>query len=69
MQKRWFGYQSVKFYGYKVSFGKHEMDEDCKKVIDGSVMPTTTKGMQSLLGATLFFKSHACNSIDKSANL
>ena len=69
MQKSWFGSPSVKFFGYKVSYGKHEMDEDRKKVIDDYVMPTTTKGMQSFLGAALFFKSHVGNFSDKSANL
>ena len=69
MQKSWFGSPSVKFFGYKVSYGKHEMDEDRKKVIDEYAMPTTMKGMQSFLGAALFFKSHVGNFSDKSANL
>ena len=55
MQKSWFGSPSVKSFGYKVSFGKHKMNEDCKEVIDEYAMPTTMKGMQYFLGAALFF--------------
>ena len=69
MQKSWIRSPSVKFFGYKVSFGKHEMYEERKKVIDEYVMPTTTKGMQSFLGAALFFKPQVGNFSDKSANL
>ena len=69
LKKSWFGSPSVKFFGYKVSFGKHQMDADCKKVIDEYAMPTTTKGMQSFLGAALFFKSHVANFSDQAANL
>ena len=57
MQKTWLGFASVKFFGYKVSFGKYEMDEDRKKAISEYTMPTTQKGMQRFLGAALFFKS------------
>ena len=69
MQKSWFGSPSVKIFGYKVSYGKHEMDEDRKKVIDVYAMPTTMKGRRSLLGAALLFKSHVGNFSDKFANL
>jgi len=57
MQKTWLGFSSVKFFGYKVSYGKYEMDEDRKKAISEFTMPTTQKGMQRFLGAALFFKS------------
>jgi len=56
MQKTWLGFSSVKFFGYKVSYGKYEMDEDRKKAISEYTMPTTQKGMQRFLGAALFFK-------------
>ena len=69
MQKSWFGSPSVKFFGYKGSFGEYEMNEDHKKVINEYAMSTTMKGMQSLLGSALFFKSHVGNFLDKSANL
>ena len=57
MQKTWLGFSSVKFFGYKVSYGKYEMDDDRKKTISEYTMPTTQKGMQRFLGAALFFKS------------
>ena len=56
MQKTWLGFSSVKFFGYKVSYGKYEMDEDRKKAISEYTMPTNQKGMQRFLGAALFFK-------------
>jgi len=56
MQKTWLGFSSVKFFGYKVSYGKYEMDEDRKKAIEEYTMPTSQKGMQRFLGAALFFK-------------
>ena len=61
MQNSWFGSPSVKLFGYKVSNGKHEMDEERMKGIDDYDLPTTTKSMQYFLGAALFFKSHICN--------
>ena len=57
MQKTWLGFSSVKFFGYKVSYGKYEMDDERKKTISEYTMPTTQKGMQRFLGAALFFKS------------
>ena len=57
MQKTWLGYSSVKFFGYKVSQGKYEMDDDRKKAIEEYSMPTSQKGMQRFLGAALFFKN------------
>ena len=61
MQKTWLGFSAVKFFGYKVSYGKYEMDEERKKSIDEFVMPTSQKGMQRFLGAALFFKSFVPN--------
>ena len=57
MSKSWFGFPSVKFFGYKVTYGKREMDADCKKAILEFQMPTCQREMQSFLGAALFFKS------------
>ena len=45
------------------------MDEERKKVIQDIAMPKTTKGMQSFLGAALFFKSHVANYSDHAAKL
>ena len=61
MSKSWFGFSSVKFFGYKVTYGKREMDEDRKKAILEFQMPTCQKEMQSFLGAALFFKSFVPN--------
>ena len=61
MQKTWLGFSSVKFFGYKVSYGKYEMDDDRKKAIDEFTMPTSQKGMQRFLGAALFFKGFVPN--------
>ena len=69
MPKSLFGSPSVKFFGNKVSYGKHEVDEDRKKFIDEYALPITMSGMQSFLGAALFFMSHVGNFSDKSSNL
>ena len=45
------------------------MDEERKKVIQDMVMPKTTKGMQSFLGAALLFKSNVANYSDHAAKL
>ena len=50
MPKSWFGFPSVKFFGYKVTFGKREMDEDRKKAILEFKMPSCQKEMQSFWG-------------------
>ena len=47
----------MKFFGYKVTYGKREMDEDRKKAIMDFQVPTSQREMQSFLGAALFFKS------------
>ena len=54
MSKSWFDFSSVKYFGYKVTYGKREMDENCKKVSMDFHMPTCQKEMQSFLGAALF---------------
>ena len=61
MSKSWFGFPSVKFFGYKVTYGKREMDADRKKAILEFQMPTCQREMQSFLGAALFFKSFVPN--------
>ena len=43
MQKSWLRSPRVKFFGYKATYVKHDMDEDCKKGIDEYAMPTTMK--------------------------
>ena len=61
MPKSWLGFSSVKFFGYKVTYGKREMDEDRKKAIVEFQMPSCQKKMQSFLGAALFLKSFVPN--------
>ena len=61
MTKSWFGFSLVKFFGYKVTYGKREMDEDRKKAIMDFQMPTCQREMQSFLGAALFSKSFVHN--------
>ena len=45
MPKSWFGFSSVRFFGYKVTYGKREMDEDRKKAIVEFEMPSCQKKM------------------------
>ena len=67
--KTWLGFESVKFFGYKVKHGTYELDEDRKKAIMECPMPTSVKGMQSFLGAALFFKNHVPNFSEKAHKL
>ena len=69
MPKSWFGFSSVKFFGYKISYGKREMDADRKKTMLEYTMPTSQKGMQRFLGAALFFKRYVANYSDVAAKL
>ena len=69
MSKTFLGFESVKFFGYKVSYGKYELDDDRKGAIMQCPMPRNVKQMQSFLGAALFFKSHIPNFSDKAAQL
>ena len=69
MSKSWFGFKSVKFFGYQISQGKYEMDADRKKSIMEFEMPTNQKSMQRFLGAAFFFKSFVANYSDVAATL
>ena len=53
--KSWIGFQIAKFFGYKVTPGKYELDEDRKQAVMDAPMPTNTKGMQRFLGVAVFF--------------
>jgi hypothetical protein len=59
--KTWLGFNQVKFFGYKVTPGKYEMDEDRKAKLMAIEMPKHTKAMQRFLGTALFFKSFVPN--------
>ena len=69
MAKSWFGFPSVKFFGYKISKGKYEMDADRKKTIMEFEMPTSQKAMMRFLGSALFFKSFVANYSDIASTL
>ena len=64
--KSWFGFSRVKYFGYRVSYGKNEIGEECKSAIKACQMPKTVKKMQSFQGAALFFKSFVANFSDLS---
>ena len=64
--KTWIGFETVKFFGYKISYNKYEMDEERKEAITKFLMPKTTKEMQRFLGTALFFKSFIENFSEKS---
>ena len=67
MSKTWLGFDSVKFFGYKISHGKYELDTDRKSSIMSCEMPTSQKSMMRFLGAALFFKSFVPNYSDIAA--
>jgi len=69
MPKSWMGFESIKFFGYKITDDKYELDVDRKKSIEEFEMPTSQKSMQRFLGAALFFKSFVANYSDVAAKL
>ena len=58
MAKTKLGYPECTFFGYKVSNGTYSLTEERKKTVTSLSMPKTQKQMQSLLGATVFFKNN-----------
>ena len=58
LKKSWFGVPEVSFFGYQVRNGSWDLSQERKNAINAMPMPNTTKGMQSFLGATLFFHQH-----------
>jgi hypothetical protein len=67
--KSWIGFQQVKFFGYKVTPGIYEMDEDRKKSVMEAPMPTNTKQMQRFLGVAVFFNEFIPNYSQVTAKL
>ncbi len=57
LAKSWLGFESVKFFKYKISHEKYEMDADHKSAILEFRMPKSTKNVQRFLGTALLFKS------------
>ena len=58
MKKSFIGVDTVTFFGYEVTHGKWKLSDSRKKAIADMTFPSTTKGMQSFLGAALFFHNH-----------
>jgi len=67
--KSWIGFQQVTFFGYKVTPGQYELDEDRKATIRGAEMPKTRKSMQRFLGMAVFFNEFVPNFSDLTAKL
>jgi len=67
--KSWIGFQQVKFFGYKVTPGKYELDEDRKATIRDADMPKSRKSMQRFLGMAVFFNEFIPNFSDVTAQL
>ena len=67
--KSWIGFQQVKFFGYKVTPGKYELDEDRKATIKEAEMPKTRKSMQRFLGMAVFFNEFIPKFSDVTAKL
>ena len=61
LSKTWLGFESVKFFGYKIQHNKYEMDSERKDAILKFSMPKSVKEMQRFLGTALFFKSFVPN--------
>ena len=57
MKKSWIGVEEVEFFGYRVKHGTWELSQARKDAISAIPFPRNVKGMQSFLGAALFFSS------------
>ena len=53
--KSWIGFQQVKFFGFKVTPGKYELDEEREQVVADAPFPNGPKAMQRFLGVAVFF--------------
>ena len=69
LKKSWIGVATVTFFGYEVTNGTWRLSDSRKKAINELEFPTTTKQMQSCLGAALFFHHHIPNYSNWSAKL
>ena len=69
LKKTWIGYDTVTFFGYKVSNGTWTLSDARREGIRQFEFPTTKKAMQSFLGAALFFHHHIPNFSDWAAKL
>ena len=55
--KTWLGFNSAKFFGYRVKEGCYELTQERVDSIKSIPFPENMKQMQAFLGAALFFKS------------
>ena len=69
MKKSFIGVDTVTFFGYEVTHGTWKLSDTRKKAIADMPFPTTMKGMQSFLGAALFFHNHVPDYSQWSAKL
>jgi RNase H-like domain found in reverse transcriptase len=69
LKKSWVGVDTVTFFGYEVTNGTWRLSESRKAAISAMSMPTSTKEMQSFLGAALFFHNHVPDYTEWSARL
>ena len=69
MEKSWIGVRSASFFGYEVSGGGYRLSKKRMESIASIPMPTDQKGMQRLLGAVLYLKTHIPNYRDLTADL
>jgi hypothetical protein len=67
--KSWIGFQEVKCFGYKVTPGKYELDEERKQGVLASPMPTSTKQMQRFFRVAVFFNKFIPNFAGETARL
>lgn len=62
-------HSECKFFGYKVTPGRYELDADRKDNILQAPMPNSVKGMQRFLGAAIFFSEFVPNFAGVTARL
>ena len=58
MKKSFIGVSQVNFFGYQVTHNTWELSAERKAAIESMPFPKDKKGMQSFLGAALFFHHH-----------
>jgi len=59
--KTWLGFSEVKFFGYICKPKSYSLSQERKDALQSIPFPTNKKGMQSFLGAALFFKNFIPN--------
>ena len=69
MKKSFIGVDTVTFFGYEVTHGTWKLSDSRKAAIADMPFPTSMKGMQSFLGAALFFHNHVPDYSQWSAKL